>query len=287
MKSKSFTLIELLVVIVIIGILAGVIMISTSSSIDKANIAKLKVFEESVANNLAANIVSRWKLDEGSGTTANDIWGDNNGTITGALWKNESECVSGKCLDFNGGTYRLSVNTATTLNIEKELTVTAWIYLRQHEYIANIVKKYESTSTGSWYFSTGSDTNGKKLRYTFIDEDSVYRAANSSSDLPLNQWTFVAWSYDGTPNLYINNTKETFDFIGKKLLINSNRDLEIGTVQSDRIFNGLIDDVRLYNAALPSSQIKQNYIAGLNSLLSKRSISKEDYIKRINSLSQK
>jgi prepilin-type N-terminal cleavage/methylation domain-containing protein len=52
-KQKSFTLIELLVVIVIIGILAGVIMISTSSSIDKANIAKVKVFEESVQNNLA------------------------------------------------------------------------------------------------------------------------------------------------------------------------------------------------------------------------------------------
>ena len=48
MKNKSFTLIELLVVIVIIGILAGVIMISTSSSIDKANIAKLKIFEESI-----------------------------------------------------------------------------------------------------------------------------------------------------------------------------------------------------------------------------------------------
>lgn len=34
-KNKSFTLIEILIVIVIIGILAGVIMISTSSSIDK------------------------------------------------------------------------------------------------------------------------------------------------------------------------------------------------------------------------------------------------------------
>ena len=43
-KQKSFTLIELLVVIVIIGILAGVIMISTSSSIDKANFAKAKLF---------------------------------------------------------------------------------------------------------------------------------------------------------------------------------------------------------------------------------------------------
>ena len=36
-NNKSFTLIEILVTIVIIGILAGVIMISTSSSINKAH----------------------------------------------------------------------------------------------------------------------------------------------------------------------------------------------------------------------------------------------------------
>lgn len=42
-KKSSFTLIELLVVIVIIGILASVIIISTSSNIGKANNAKLQV----------------------------------------------------------------------------------------------------------------------------------------------------------------------------------------------------------------------------------------------------
>ena len=67
-KNKSFTLIELLVVIVIIGILAGVIIVSTSSSISKANIAKVKVFENSIQNELGANMVSRWKLDEIVGT---------------------------------------------------------------------------------------------------------------------------------------------------------------------------------------------------------------------------
>jgi len=42
MKTKSFTLIELLVVIVIIGILASVIVVSTSNNIQKAEDAKLK-----------------------------------------------------------------------------------------------------------------------------------------------------------------------------------------------------------------------------------------------------
>jgi len=65
-KEKSFTLIELLVVIVIIGILAGVIMISTSSSIDKANIAKSKVFSENIKDNLILNLTSEFKFDDSS-----------------------------------------------------------------------------------------------------------------------------------------------------------------------------------------------------------------------------
>lgn len=51
-------------------------------------------------------------------------------------------------------------------------------------------------------------------------------------------------------------------------------------------FNGLIDDVKIYNAAISSSQIKQNYIAGLDSLLSSRTISKKEYDKRVNNLAK-
>jgi len=62
-KQKSFTLIELLVVIVIIGILAGVIMISTSSSIDKANLAKAKGFYNNTKNLPLLNTLSKWSAD--------------------------------------------------------------------------------------------------------------------------------------------------------------------------------------------------------------------------------
>ena len=79
MKNKSFTLIELLVVIVIIGILAGVIIVSTSSSISKASIAKSKVFSESLRNELILNLKMEFSFDsiEGSSApyTTNDDWG--------------------------------------------------------------------------------------------------------------------------------------------------------------------------------------------------------------------
>jgi len=56
------------------------------------------------------------------------------------------------------------------------------------------------------------------------------------------------------------------------------------TVDNYYHFNGMMDDLLFFDSAISSSQIKQNYIAGLDSLLSKGSISKEDYNQRINEL---
>ncbi len=103
-KHKSFTLIELLVVIVIIGVLAGVTMISTSSSINKANFAKGKAFNESTSNSLLLNLLSEWKFDNSS---AEDSWQNNNGTVlagapTFLSGANEGDCVFGGCVKFNG-----------------------------------------------------------------------------------------------------------------------------------------------------------------------------------------
>lgn len=43
-------------------------------------------------------------------------------------------------------------------------------------------------------------------------------------------------------------------------------------------YEGFIDNVRIYSANMPTSQIKANYYAGLNNLFVKNAISKEEYI---------
>lgn len=103
-KKKSFTLIELLVVIVIIGILAGVIMISTSSSIDKANVAKSKVFAESIKNNLLLSLISEWNFEDGAGNIISDSWGNYNLTkYNDVNWiADKQQCIKGGCI-FIGG----------------------------------------------------------------------------------------------------------------------------------------------------------------------------------------
>ena len=58
-KDRSFTLIELLVVIVIIGILAGVIAISTSSAITSSQNAKLVANLSNISKSLKGTVLTQ------------------------------------------------------------------------------------------------------------------------------------------------------------------------------------------------------------------------------------
>jgi len=290
MKNKSFTLIELLVVIVIIGILAGVIMVSTSSSIGKANIAKSKVFEESVQNNLAANMVSRWKLDDKTGIGpyyTSDSWGSSVGTFgngatstTYPTLESESKCVSGKCMSFDGGDY-IDCGNSSNLNIVRGISVSIWVKTFSLSTNGHIVSRYGSTGQ---QYSLYQATTGLIL---YINGGGSANALTAPNIFSLNNWIHIVGSFD-------NISKKQEVFINGISLANRTYNVEINNPNEktiigncaflDAFFNGLIDDVKIYNSALSSSQIKQNYIAGLDSLLSKESISEEDYNQRINAL---
>jgi len=121
-KNKSFTLIELLVVIVIIGILAGVITITTISYINKANIAKSEIFSESIKNKLMLNLISEYRFDEGTGLTTEDSWessGDGVLDCYGSGCQNptwSTNCVSKNCLEF----YRSDTSIGSRLIIPQK-----------------------------------------------------------------------------------------------------------------------------------------------------------------------
>jgi len=290
MNNKSFTLIELLVVIVIIGILAGVIMISTSSSINKANIAKSKVFEESVANDLAANMVSRWTLDEINGITTPDAWGSIAGTLGDGITTttyptllSEPECISDKCMRFDGGDY-IDCGNNSNLNIRNEITLSAWINVSAYPSSrGRIIFKY---SPGSYDLEISSSG---QIYSASLYENIGWQGVYSTTNVDLGKWYYINFVFNGKQGMiYFNGLRNSpiASIVAK--LSSSSAPTRIGATFESGIpvqfFNGKIDDVRIYDAALSSSQIKQNYIAGLDSLLSKGSISKEDYNQRINEL---
>ena len=287
MKNKSFTLIELLVVIVIIGILAGVIIVSVSSSIGKANFAKAQAFSNTAQNELLGDLVSEWTFNSPAvSEKTEDSWGNNDGTLIGANGlpelQTKENCVYGTCYSFDGTDDYIDSGLK---DIDSDITLASWFYLLETQ--ATTAKGFigirDETLNQRMYLGVAGGT--RQAYFSVGNSASII-----SNDLDLNKWYFAVAQFNdltGEMKLYVDGS---LIGTGTGSRTNSNRNYAIGAIMNATTpsnatyLKGRIDDVRLYNAVLSSAQIKQQYVAGLNSLLAKGSISKEEYEQGLNNL---
>jgi len=292
MNNKSFTLIELLVVIVIIGILAGVIMISTSSSIDKANFAKAQAFSSTVQNELLLDLISEWTFDEPEeGGKTKDTWGNNHGTIVGAT--QIDDCVFGRCYSFDGNDFidcGKNIKISNLINSNYK-TISVWANILKASSGSNLRQRviFLPKNLDNTAFGIAGDSDNKIYGYYRSTAD-IFLTLNSNEDFTISNWKHICLTQNKTTiKIYVNGVEKNSANnagIGNN---DNTANIIIGSYDGAngskaQFFNGLIDDFRIYNAALSSAQIKQNYIAGLNSMLANGNISKEDYNERINNL---
>jgi prepilin-type N-terminal cleavage/methylation domain-containing protein len=271
--SKSFTLIEILVVIIVIGVLSAFILVGMSSISDKANIAKNQSFSNSLRNSLLMGLVSEWKLDENT----NDSWNQNNGTLYNfSASPYVSSCPSGQCLQFDGIDDYVGILDNDNLDIIKEITIEAWVNLQEVTggYAGRVIVSKGSTYTTPYGIWTGQSANSIMAMIT-IGGVNLY---DSTSNVNLkNGWHLIGEIYDGSKlySIYDGRIFYIKDVTGD-MDINGNS-LTISSTSTDRTIKGMVDMVRIYNKAYRSSQIQQNYYSGLNKLLIKNSMSKEEY----------
>jgi prepilin-type N-terminal cleavage/methylation domain-containing protein len=275
--NKSFTLIEILVVIVVIGALSAFILVGISSITSKANITKTQAFLNSMDNSLLISRSSQWKFDELTtainNSTTVDSWGGNTATLsTGdALEKLRTDCPYGKCIYFDG-TDDILASSVFTNSITADLTFGGWLKTSVAPAVQDrILDLDQSGLTG---IQICMSTEGA---YLLDNSGGPTNSIVGPTGRSNGTWHHVMVTRAGTTyKLYINGV-----YIGTTAgTVLTYVRVYIGGGGGYR-WDGTIDDVRVYGAAMSTSQIQQNYYLGLNSLFKNNGITLAEYNQRL------
>jgi len=210
------------------------------------------VFMLSLAGNTSADLVAHWKLDEGSGNTVYDSsTSGNDGTFEG-----DPQWVAGyygAALAFDGTDDNIDCGNDHSLNITDEITLSAWINMAQRPDVDSWYTIQWKEDAYSMYLY-GADNTVTTLGADFwLDTGRADIWNGPDIDIPPNDWIHIAVTFNGTDfEFYVNGEHDYTQ--------NEPATIEISAInflftENGSNFEGLIDDVRIYNRALTQAEI--------------------------------
>ncbi|MHC4113481.1 MAG: LamG-like jellyroll fold domain-containing protein, partial [Planctomycetota bacterium] len=193
-------------------------------------------------------LVAHWKFDDGTGSAAIDSVGSNNGTLYGdAAWTTGR--IDG-ALSFDGNGDYVEVTPLTVLAGDS-FTVQAWIRMGESAGPWNaIMTQHDSGSNGCYFYVT----NNTPTFYIYVSPS--FAQVISPETLIAEQWYNVAATNDGSNlKLYVDGLlKDTISSVGFTGTMGGSF---IGHEPITPVhYNGLIDDVRIYNRAVSESEFQ-------------------------------
>ena len=126
-----------------------------------------------------------------------------------------------------------------------------------------IIDKSTDMSQGyTMFISNSYDSKTNALYAIHYGSAGDEISSSNSNVITLNDWQHVAVVYDGTDmNFYVNGNYISSEYIGSPV-IDTAGDVRIGMrFDTNRNFNGTIDDIRIYDIALSDSEIMNIYNA--------------------------
>ena len=221
-------------------------------------------------------ITSYWKLNETAGPTYNDVVGENDGT------GNSNPTAAGGTV---GGAQLFIPAEATGIDVpasrsfnwhgSDSFSIEFWVNVANSVSGGNHVAlgRFEGNATNSgvfWFAAVDGDTGVANI--SMEDTENVSASLTGTTDLRDSTWHHIVVVHDdslgaaGTLLLYVDGAVQDsaeVDYTGG--FLSTSAPLSIGWFDfaGGFYFDGLIDEVALYERALPQVEIQNHHTAGL------------------------
>ncbi len=210
---------------------------------------------------------AHWKLDDGAGLTAIDSAGGNDGTLTnGPTW---SAGLLGDGLDFDGSNDYVDAGSFDVTG--SGITLMTWF---NADAIASDDPRFVSKASGTaeadawWQLSLSDSGADRYLRMRIKAGGSTTTLADTTMNIPIGEWHLATATYDnatGEMKLYLDGVEIASRAHAVGGVLDTDPSVPV-TLASNagtaRFFDGILDDVRVYNRALSATEIGDLYDAG-------------------------
>jgi hypothetical protein len=206
-------------------------------------------------------LIAWWKLDETEGNNAADSSGNNNtGTLIGGpQWQPAGGKVGG-AVAFDGVDDYIECGINPSINLTGGVSVSSWIKFMRHAKDRKIASNQDNTS-GGYKLGVYDDKIEMEIRDSG-NSPSTNRFIDGGAVLEPDVWYHVVGTYSqgGSIKTYVNGKLDR-ESETPAMLAPSGGALKIGREPFSNLywFDGLIDDLRIYNYPLSQAEITALY----------------------------
>lgn len=217
------------------------------------------------------SLIAEYRMDEcfWLGSAYQDVKDHSFNAFNGTSYNNTSVDLTNAQINysgiFDGVADTIDVTHNVAFDIQNKMSVSLWVYPTRANKDEYYVSK-DDASAGWYLFFNNRSTD--RIEFKVRIGNRFRRVSiNKPNSGWLNQWHFIAGTYDGTQlNLYVDNLTASSPRNGN--ITNSSNPLLMGKrYDNKRFFAGNIDEVKVWNSALSSSEIASIYnneLAGKN-----------------------
>ncbi|KKT15097.1 MAG: LamG domain protein jellyroll fold domain protein [Parcubacteria group bacterium GW2011_GWC1_43_30] len=222
---------------------------------------------------LTNGLVGMWSFNgpDMTNATATDVSGNgNNGTLTNGPKKVIGKI--GQALNFNGVNDYVDVVNESNFDFSGgSFSAAFWMNTSQVDQRKGLVTK-SNTGDHQWFILTSTAADGNTIEAVLCSATDCSTNSSIFGNIPINggSWKHIVVEFSSantstpTKKVYINGVDHTGSSIANSFtgMRNGTQTVKIGKRGDGIQYNGLIDEVRVYNRALSTAEIYQLYNMG-------------------------